>query len=418
MARYLLDLEANTLDLEEELRSGTWRPEGYRVFRITDPKERTICAAPFRDRVVHQALVQVVESLIERAFIFDSYACRRGKGTHAALARVARWARTRDWCLKLDIEKYFPSIDHGILLGLLDRRIRCERTLALFARILATWSSDEAPRRLFPGDDLLTALDRPRGLPIGNLTSQFCANVYLDPVDHRIKDGLGMRAYARYCDDLVLLDGEPGRLRRARDEITSALDRLRLTAHPRKSHLFPTSQGVPWVGFRVFPRTIHLRQEGVRRVRRRFRKFARRLASSFHVRGALLDSTCAWLGHARHCTRPAFVDSLLGPLRPLLERSPPDPRLSKILRKGGDGAESPLPLERVALPERQQVRAARRQSSDIARWLALEGEYREARLERRKREAERRHDSGAQQPCVDLAIAPPIRTSNEQCGDA
>ena len=270
-AGFLLRMEQFCLRLSGALADGSWQPSPYRVFAITDPKLRTICAAPFADRVVHQALVQVVEPRFERGFIYDSYSCRVGKGTHAALLRVAAWAREYPWALKVDVQKYFPTIDHEVVMALLRRKVACARTLDLFARVLGSWASREAPLRWFDGDDPSAPPARARGLPIGNLTSQFLSNVVLDAVDHRVKDGLGVRAYARYCDDMVVFGRSPGELAAVRAEIYAALRRLRLVAHPHKTQVVPTAQGVPWVGFVVYPQRIGMRREALRRLRRRLR---------------------------------------------------------------------------------------------------------------------------------------------------
>ncbi|MBC8328929.1 MAG: group II intron reverse transcriptase domain-containing protein [Planctomycetes bacterium] len=296
--------------MSADLAAGRWRPSGYRTFRIAEPKERLICAAPFADRVVHQAVVQVIEPLFEPSFIHDSYACRRGRGTHRALRRVSLWAGTYPWCLKLDVEKYFPSVDHDICLELAARKLHCPPTLEILRRILGTWTTEEAPRRWFPGDDLFSPGLRSRGLPIGNLTSQFLSNVYLDPVDHRVKDGLGIRPYARYCDDLVVLGHSPEELRRVRSEIVRALRRLRLTAHPRKTQIFPTAQGIPWLGFTVYPDQIHLRRENLRRARRRFRRFAGLLQRGEGDPVHIQCSVDAWRAHAQHASSPKLADAL------------------------------------------------------------------------------------------------------------
>ncbi len=316
VAAFLLDLEPQLLALEAELRAGEWRPGGYRTFRITEPKERLICAAPFRDRVVHQAVVQILEPRFERGFIHDSYACRKGKGTHAALRRVAAWARTWPWFLKVDVEKFFPSVDQTILLDLVGRRVRCPRTLDLLARILASWQSDEPPVRWFPGDDLLEPCRRCRGLPIGNLTSQFLANVYLDPVDHLVKDRLRIRGYARYCDDLVVLGPSAAALRPVRDVISAALARLRLIPHPRKTRIQPVAQGIPWVGFTVRTRELRLREDSLRRARRRFRCFTRRLAGGRTDSAKTAASVQAWRAHAAHAGAEALLDDLLPSVLP------------------------------------------------------------------------------------------------------
>ncbi|MBL8724793.1 MAG: group II intron reverse transcriptase domain-containing protein [Planctomycetes bacterium] len=311
-AEFLLRGEHELLRLAEELAQDRWRPGGYRVFEVVDPKRRRICAAPFRDRVVHQALVQCIEGPFERGFVYDSYSCRIGKGTHAALQRVRGWARRYPWALKLDVEKFFPSVDHAVALQLVARRVRCGRILALLAGILASWTSDEAPLHWYPGDDLFTPGDRPRGLPIGNLTSQFLANVVLDPVDHRLKDGLGVRAYARYCDDIVVFGCDPRELQQVRAEIVAALARVRLWPNRRKTRVLPTAQGVPWVGFVVKPDRVEFSPQGVARVRRRLRAFGARGGwQNPEVRSSL----AAWDGHARWGLRPV----LLSRMRELLQ---------------------------------------------------------------------------------------------------
>jgi RNA-directed DNA polymerase len=314
-AEWLENLEINTLRLSQDLAEGRWQPSGYRTFRITDPKERLICAAPFADRVVHQAIVQVIEPLFDPSFIFDSYSCRRGRGTHRAVKRVSLWAGTYPWCLKLDVEKYFPSVDHSICLELAARKLQCSATHEILRLILATWTTNEAPVRWFPGDGLFTPSQRSRGLPIGNLTSQFLSNVYLDPVDHRVKDGLGIRPYARYCDDLVVLGNCPVELNHIRSEIVTALRRLRLTAHPRKTQIFPTSQGISWLGFRIYPNHIHIRKENIRRARQRFRRFAGLLERGEGNPAHIYASVDAWHAHANHANSTKLADALTSPFR-------------------------------------------------------------------------------------------------------
>jgi hypothetical protein len=315
-AMFLLGMEHECLQLESELRSGRYEPGPYRVFRITDPKERTICASPFRDRVVHQALVQVVEPRFERGFIYDSYSCRKGKGTHAALERVRSWVREYPWVLKLDVAKYFPSVDHEITMALLAKRISCAHTLDLFARILGSWKSQEAPIHWFPGDALFSPMARSRGLPIGNLTSQFLSNVVLDVVDHAVKDGLGVRAYARYCDDMVVCARSIGELQDVRTAITRALLRLRLVPHRTKTQILPASQGVPWVGYRVSPSGVRLTKESLRRVRRRLRAFAHRWESLPRCRPRIVTSFAAWQGHGKRGLSASMLAAMTpSPLR-------------------------------------------------------------------------------------------------------
>jgi hypothetical protein len=198
--------EDELLALQDELRTFSYQPGAYHSFYIHDPKKRLISAAPFRDRVVHHALCRVIEPIWERRFIFDSYANRVGKGTHRALDRTTQFARGHSHFLQCDVRQFFPSIDHDILRSEFSRLIRDKDLLWLCDQILASGEgvlADEYEMTWFPGDDLFAA-NRPRGLPIGNLTSQFWANVYLNGLDHFIKRELKCGAYVRYVDDFLL----------------------------------------------------------------------------------------------------------------------------------------------------------------------------------------------------------------------
>ncbi|MBV8611148.1 MAG: group II intron reverse transcriptase domain-containing protein [Singulisphaera sp.] len=151
---------------------------------LHEGKARQISAAPFRDRVVHHALTGVLEPIFERSFVFDSYACRKGKGTHAAVDRCQGFARRYRYVLKADVRKFFPSIDHAILKGLVARKVKDPHVLWLVDRIIDHGNPQDPVLMWFPGDDLLTHTERRRRLPLGNQTSRFFANVYLDPLDH------------------------------------------------------------------------------------------------------------------------------------------------------------------------------------------------------------------------------------------
>jgi len=177
-----LNLEAELLHLQQELQDFSYQPGIYREFTIYDRKPRKISAAPYRDRVVHHALCAVTEPLFDRCFIHDSYACRSGKGTHAALKRFTRFARRFRYVLKMDIRKYFPSIDHSILKKKLRRKIKCPDTLWLIDTIIDGSNLQDEIFVHFPGDDLFSPLDRRRGIPIGNLTSQFLQTFTLIPL--------------------------------------------------------------------------------------------------------------------------------------------------------------------------------------------------------------------------------------------
>jgi len=198
VARFHFDLERELWQLHSELTDQTYQPGNYHTFHIYEPKKRLISAAPYRDRVVHHALTRVLEPIFERSFIFDSYACRKFKGTHAAVDRAQQFAGRFRYVLKADIRKFFPSMDHEILNGLIARKIKDAHVQWLIARIIAGSNPQEAVTMYFPGDNLFTPMERRRGIPIGNQTSQFFANVYLNPLDHFVKDELRFGGYARF----------------------------------------------------------------------------------------------------------------------------------------------------------------------------------------------------------------------------
>ena len=190
VARFNFHLEKELYHLQAELQTQTYRPGEYREFYIYEPKLRKISAAPYRDRVVHHALCNVIEPIFERTFIFDSYACRKDKGTHKAVDRFTEFSRKNTYVLKCDIRKYFPSIDHEILKTRFRRKIRDAQVLWLLDLIVDSSNPQEYVHEYFQGDDLLTSLNRRRGIPIGNLTSQFFANIYLNGFDHFVKEDL------------------------------------------------------------------------------------------------------------------------------------------------------------------------------------------------------------------------------------
>jgi RNA-directed DNA polymerase len=297
--RFFFHLERELLRLHEELASLTYRPGPYRTFTIYEGKPRQISAAPFRDRVVHHALTGVLEPIFERSFIFDSYACRKAKGTHAAVDRCQRLARRYAYVLKADVRKFFPSIDHQVLKDQVARRIKDPHVLALLGTIIDKSNSQLPAIFWFPGDDLFTPIERRRGLPLGNQTSQFFANVYLDPLDHFVTDHLGLR-YVRYADDFLVYSDDKCQLREVRAQISRFLERFRLRNHENKSVVFPTRDGIRFLGYRVFPSHRLLSQQNVRRFRRRMRWMQSGFADGQLTLEVIRPRIMSWIAHARH----------------------------------------------------------------------------------------------------------------------
>ncbi|MFQ5771094.1 MAG: reverse transcriptase domain-containing protein [bacterium] len=297
-------LEENLFELQAQLRDQTYRTGAYFTFQIYDPKPRLISAAPFRDRVVHHALMNIIAPLFERSFIYDSYANRIGKGTHRAIRRYQHFFRKYQYVLKCDIKKYFPSIDHEILKSIIRRRIADARTLWLIDLIIDGSNPQEFVLDYFPGDDLFTPLCRRKGLPIGNLTSQFFANLYLSDLDHFVKETLHCRAYLRYVDDFVLFSDYKSELRASKREISDFLERYRLKLHPKRCYIFPAHIDWQFLGLRIFRTHRLLAMENVRKFNRRLRKWRRYPPPNFEQRLA------SWKGHARQANCYCLLKSL------------------------------------------------------------------------------------------------------------
>jgi len=294
------NLEAELLNIQEELQHKTYQPGAYRTFEIVEPKRRMISAAPYRDRVVHHALCNVIAPIFERTFIADSYANRTGFGTHRAFRRFVSFARSSRYVLQCDIRKYFPSIDHAVLKQTLRRKIKCPDTLRLIDIIIDASNEQESSIAYFPGDDIFTPFERRRGLPIGNLTSQFFANVYLNGFDHFVKEQLKAEKYVRYVDDFALFSDDEQFLADARLAIENYLAGLRLLIHPIKSQLSKTQHGGNFMGFRVLPGCIRVRAENLRRARRRLRRMQAAYRAGALALEQVTQSLRSWIAHLEH----------------------------------------------------------------------------------------------------------------------
>lgn len=314
VAVFAREQEAELLQLQSELRSLTYQPGPYHSFYIHDPKRRLISAAPFRDRVVHHALVRVIEPIWERRFIFDTYANRVGKGTHRALARCQQFAQQFRCVLQCDIKQFFPSIDHALLLKTLARHITDRPTLDLCTRILASGVgvlSEAYDMVYFSGDDLW-AVERTRGLPIGNLTSQFWANVYLNQFDHFVKHVLKCVGYVRYVDDLLFFGDDKSQLWDWRARVIEQLARLRLTVHKSRAQVTPVQAGIPFLGFRVYATHRRLKQRNRLNFQRRLKANWQKWRAGRLTFQQLTDAVRGWVNHASYGDTYGLRRSLLG----------------------------------------------------------------------------------------------------------
>lgn len=294
-------LEDYLFDLHQDLLRKTYAPGQYHNFYIHEPKRRLISASPFRDRVVHHALCQLLEPIFEPSFIFDTYANRVGKGTHKALNRAQSFARRYRYVLQCDVKKFFPSIDHQVLLYEISRKVFDPDVLWLVTTILDGGKGvldEEYSMTFFPGDDLFATF-RSRGLPIGNLTSQFWANVYLNPFDHYVKRELGCKGYVRYVDDFLLFANGKRELWFYHQEIVKRLQQFRLEIH-RGTHPRPVTEGFPFLGFHLSPDCRRLKRRKGVHYQRKLRQMAEDYADGNLQLSEVDANVRGWINHVRY----------------------------------------------------------------------------------------------------------------------
>jgi len=289
---FMLQLEDNIFYLAADLQSGNYQHDHYNSFFVSDPKLRHIHKACVRDRLLHHAIVRVIEPVFERIFIFDSYSSRFGKGTHKAIIRFKKFAwrlsqnNTKTvWILKCDIKKYFDSIDHEILLSLIKKQLADQKLLNLLENIISSYHQEIG-----------------KGIPLGNLTSQLFANIYLNHLDYFIKRNLSLKFYVRYADDFLVL----GRSQTELAAILCKLDEflaheLKLSLHPQKVSIQKWQQGLDFLGYKIFPQHIILRTKTKKRM---FKLVEQKNFASYN----------GILKHCRgHELQAKLVDKIFGP---------------------------------------------------------------------------------------------------------
>jgi retron-type reverse transcriptase len=284
--QFSYDLEDNLFRLNKQLGNRTYKPMRSIAFIVQQPKIREIFAADFRDRVIHHLLYNYLAPIFERIFIYDSWACRKDKGTHGAMLRVQEFAVRLEretalgagYYLKMDIKSFFTSIDKDILYALIAKKVKSGEILWLTRVIIFHDSARDIPPRIqsqqslfdrLPPDKSLFTAPLGKGLPIGNLTSQFFANVYLNELDQFVKHELKAKYYVRYVDDFLILAQDRAQLEAYRSAITEFVThKLALTVHPNKVFIRSISSGIDFVGYVVRPDYILIRKRVVANWRR------------------------------------------------------------------------------------------------------------------------------------------------------
>lgn len=323
-------LEENLIQLQNELIYKTYRVGRYREFYVYEPKKRLIMALQFRDRVIQWAIYQHLNPWFDRQFIYDSYGCRDGKGTHRAADRLQYWMRQvsrkkeRFYYLKLDISKYFYRVDHEILLNILRRKIDDEDLVGLLGRIInSEHTAFGLPAFTDPADCPPEERLTDKGMPIGNLTSQMFANIYLDQLDQYAKQDLRLHYYIRYMDDIIILHDDKKRLHEIKDEIEAFLwEELRLNLN-KKTAIRPVSHGIEFVGFRIFATHRKLKNSSARKMKSRL-KYVRAAFERGEIDAETLQATMAsYTGMLKHFNSHGLRSSLGFPSEPL-PGTPPD----------------------------------------------------------------------------------------------
>lgn len=283
---FFFHLEDELLALHRELSSRTYRPGPYRCFWVFDPKRRRISAAPLRDRVVHHAICRVTEPFFDNLQSPLSFACRRGKGQHAAVKLAQTFARNSRFVLRMDIRKFFDSIQHAVLKRLLEKRFKDRELLELLFRLI-----EHTPAELASG----------RGLPIGNLTSQHFANSYLNGLDRLIVERLGIHEYLRYMDDLAVFAKSKSELHGCHSEVRHYLSTsLGLDLKEQATIVAPVTEGFPFLGCRVFPGIVRVKSAGKIRFYRKWGARQGQYAAGVLSDYEFLQSAASLVGHLRH----------------------------------------------------------------------------------------------------------------------
>jgi hypothetical protein len=315
--RFSRNLESNLIDIQNHFIYGTYRAGKYRPFYVFEPKKRLVMALPFRDRVVQWAIYRQLFPLIEKQFIFDSYACRKGKGSHRAANRLQYWLRQterkpeRYYYLKLDVSKYFYRVDHEVLIEILNRKIKDKTLIDLLTTIIQCEDTKFGlplgcdPDAIGP-DEWLDDV----GMPIGNLTSQMFANLYLNEVDQYAKHVLRLHYYVRYMDDIIILHPDKRFLAQVKQEIEAFMnDKLRLNLN-RKTAIRPCSMGIDFVGYRIWATHRKLKKKTAQKIQSRVKFLSSALKSGEISRETFDRSIASYRGMLKHFNSYGFRQKL------------------------------------------------------------------------------------------------------------
>ncbi|MCC5911306.1 MAG: RNA-dependent DNA polymerase [Clostridiaceae bacterium] len=299
---FSLNSTYNLYRLRQSLIDGTYEFEGYIHFKVYEPKERIVDAPHYRDKIVQLSINNILKEIYNPCFIYDSYACIDNKGTHKAVERISYFMRKAAWeygdkafIIKIDIKKFFYSIDREILKKILTKKIKCKKTLNLLFKII----------------DSADVID-PLGLPLGNTLSQICANIYMNELDQYCKRKLGLHYYVRYADDVVVIVKNKDEAQRVLGLAKDFLkEELHLNTNTKKTKIFPIDQGVNTVGFKTYKSHRLLRNDSKKKIKRKAKKMRRLILEDKMTVEKAEQILNSWLGHARNGCSYNFINKLL-----------------------------------------------------------------------------------------------------------
>lgn len=292
------NLETNLLQLQSELKDKSYYPCDLKKFVVRDPKTRIIHSSIFRDRIVHHAIVNILKPIYQPLFIYDSFASQKDKGTHLAVTRFQTFIRKLSngrliknnqnknqiigYCLKADFRKYFDNVNHEVLINILKRKIKDNDFIYLIRKVLENFSKEV-------------------GMPLGNYTSQFFANVYLNELDYYVKHTLGVKYYIRYVDDFVILHKDKRVLEYYLEHIKNFIPCLKIKLHPEKTNIYPLRNGVEFLGYRVFYSFKLLKKRNVRYFKRKLEISICEYKQGILSKEQLESKLNGWFGYAKFC---------------------------------------------------------------------------------------------------------------------
>lgn len=311
-------LEENLVRIQEELLNGTYRMGRYREFYIYEPKQRLIMAQPFRDRVVQWAIYRILHPLFVKSYISDSHACIDGRGVHSGVQRLHYWLKMvnkkpeKYYYLKLDISKYFYRIDHEILTNILRRKIKDEKLLALLDKIINSETNFGLPPGMAPGEVKKSERISSKGMPVGNLSSQMFANLYLNELDQYCKRTMKIRYYVRYMDDVIILHDDKKMLHAWKNQIDAFLqENLRLDLND-KTCIRPITLGIEFCGYKVWATHIKLRKSTALKMKRQLKQVKEKFAEGKITLTRAMQTVHSYAGILKHCNSHNLKTKIFG----------------------------------------------------------------------------------------------------------